>query len=75
MTGPALAPLPLPPQAAMAYVRHPGGVMPPYSAAILSDADLNAILTYVQSLPKTRPASAIPLLSRFAPAEGAAPRP
>lgn len=69
MTGPALHPLPLPHDVAIAYVRRPGGVMPPYSAAILSDADLSLIVTYIEALPKTRAASDIPLLSRFAPAE------
>jgi mono/diheme cytochrome c family protein len=50
--GPTLAPPRLMPQAGFsAYVRHPKGHMPPYTAAVLSNADLAAIYDYLQSLP------------------------
>ena len=65
-TGPAIAPLRLSPTAFAAYVRAPAGVMPPYRAAILSDADLQAIGAYLRAVPAPRPAAAIPLLARYA---------
>jgi mono/diheme cytochrome c family protein len=50
--GPTIAPPRLPPQSGFsAYVRHPAGRMPPYTQAVLSDADLGAIYDYLQSLP------------------------
>lgn len=45
--GPRLAPDPLPLEAFAAYLRHPGGVMPPYSAEALSDADVKRIHAYL----------------------------
>ena len=41
----------LPYPAFAAYVRHPGREMPPYTAKVLSDADLAAIYAYVSALP------------------------
>ncbi|HEX3465338.1 MAG TPA: cytochrome c [Candidatus Elarobacter sp.] len=41
----------LPYAAFAAYVRHPAREMPPYTAKVLSDADLAAIHAYVASLP------------------------
>jgi mono/diheme cytochrome c family protein len=50
--GPTLAPPKLGPENAFsAYVRHPTSGMPPYTTAVLSDADLGAIYGYLQSLP------------------------
>jgi len=43
------------------FVRNSNGPMPPYRAAILSDADLADIYAYVKSIPKQDPNS-IPLL-------------
>ena len=53
-----------PADAFAAYVRQPTGAMPPFSAAILSDADLADIYAYLQARPKPKAASDIPLLSR-----------
>jgi mono/diheme cytochrome c family protein len=51
--GVRIAPPSLPPLAGfMAYVRHPSGRMPPYTAKVLSDTDLTAIYGYLQSLPQ-----------------------
>jgi ubiquinol-cytochrome c reductase cytochrome c subunit len=54
--GPTLAPPTLRPESNFsAYVRHPAGTMPPYTTAVLSDADLDAIHGYLQSLPAPPP--------------------
>ncbi len=54
----------LPFEAFKAYVRDPSGAMPPFHAEILSDSDLADIYAYLQSLPKPKPASEIPLLKQ-----------
>jgi mono/diheme cytochrome c family protein len=41
----------LPYPAFAAYVRHPAREMPPYTAKVLSEADLAAIYAYVSALP------------------------
>ena len=63
VTGPKLAPDPLPLEALSAFVRNTRGGMPPYQRAILSDADLADIHAYLQSLPKARDYKSIPLLN------------
>jgi len=63
ITGPKLAPSPLPLEALSAFVRNTRGAMPPYQKAILSDADLADIHAYLQSLPKAPDAKSIPLLN------------
>ncbi|HUL92355.1 MAG TPA: cytochrome c [Burkholderiales bacterium] len=63
ITGPKLAPNPLPLEALSAFVRNTRGAMPPYQNAILSDADLADIHAYLQSLPKAPDAKSIPLLN------------
>lgn len=62
-SGATLAPNPAPLAYYQAYVRNPRGQMPPYSAAILSDAQLADIHAYLRSIPVGRPAAEIPLLS------------
>jgi mono/diheme cytochrome c family protein len=52
----------LPFEAFKAYVRDPSGAMPPFHAEILSDSDLADIYAYLESLPKPKSASDIPLL-------------
>jgi mono/diheme cytochrome c family protein len=54
----------LPAEAFAAYVRKPSGAMPPYSAAILSDADLADIYAYLTARPKPQAGKDIPLLNR-----------
>ncbi len=60
--GKRLAPDPLPWEAFAGFVRSSNRAMPPYSAAILSDADLADIYAYLQSIAKPPDASGIPLL-------------
>ena len=63
ITGPKLAPNPMPLEALSAFVRNSRGAMPPYQKAILSDADLADIHAYLQSLPKAPDYKSIPLLN------------
>ena len=63
VTGPKLAPNPMPPEALSAFVRNTRGAMPPYQSAILSEADLADIHAYLQSLPKAPDYKSIPLLN------------
>ena len=46
-----------------AYVRDPGGAMPPFHAEMLSDSDLADIYAYLESRPKPELAKDIPLLN------------
>lgn len=64
ITGPKLAPNPIALDAMSAFVRHTTGRMPPYTKAILSDADLADIHAYLQSIPKSADYKSIPLLNR-----------
>jgi mono/diheme cytochrome c family protein len=50
-TGPRLAPNPVPYEGFAQQLRKPANVMPPYSALVLSDAQLADIYAYVRSLP------------------------
>ena len=52
----------LPADAFAAYVRQPSGAMPPFSAAILSDADLADIYAYVSGLPGPAKAEDVKIL-------------
>ena len=54
----------LPADAFAAYVRHPTGAMPPYSPAILPDADLADIYAYLAARPKPPASKDIPLLNQ-----------
>ena len=59
-TGPRLGPRPIAFAAFSRYVRQPTGQMPPYTAKVVSDADLANIYAFIQSRPE--PAKDIPLL-------------
>ena len=63
VTGPKLAPNPLPLPALSAIVRFTKGTMPPYQKAILSDDDLADIHAWLQSLPRAPDYKSIPLLN------------
>ncbi len=63
VTGPKLAPNPMPPEALTAFVRFTKGAMPPYQATILSDGDLADIHAYLLSIPKAPDYKSIPLLN------------
>jgi mono/diheme cytochrome c family protein len=62
--GRVIANTPLPFDAFKAYVRDPGGSMPPFHVEILSDSDLIDIYAYLESLPKPKSAKDIPLLNQ-----------
>lgn len=51
VSGPKLAPNPLPMEAIRAYIRAPAQVMPPYVESVLSDADVADIHAYLESIP------------------------
>jgi len=61
-SGPRLGPDPIPLAAMIVYVRHPAGQMPPYTAKVLSDAQLADIYAFLKSLPHPPPVNKIPLL-------------
>ena len=62
--GARLAPKPIALAALIAYVRQPKGQMPPYTAKVVSDADLADIRAYLASIPDPPPANSIPLLNQ-----------
>lgn len=62
MTGPRLAPDPLPFEALASFVRTSNRNMPPYRVQVLSDDDLADIYAYLQSIPKAPDPKSIPLL-------------
>jgi ubiquinol-cytochrome c reductase cytochrome c subunit len=62
MTGPRIAPDPVPFDVLASYVRKPSGEMPPYTAKVVSDQELADIYAFLQSRPHPPTAKAIPLL-------------
>jgi ubiquinol-cytochrome c reductase cytochrome c subunit len=64
VTGPKLAPDPIPIEAFTAFVRATDRGMPPYMEAVLSNEDLADIHAYLQSLPKPADYKSIPLLNQ-----------
>ena len=64
ITGPKLAPNPMPLEALSAFLRHTNGAMPPYQEAVLSNGDLADINAYLQTIPKPADYRSIPLLSQ-----------
>ncbi|HZQ61371.1 MAG TPA: cytochrome c [Casimicrobiaceae bacterium] len=63
-TGPRIAPTQWPIEAFAQQVRHPREDMPRYPAKFLSDQELADIYAYVKSIPPSRPAKDIDLLSK-----------
>ena len=61
--GPRLGPNPIPMPRFVAYVRNPGGDMPPFTAKVISDDDLSKIYAFLQSRPTPPPVKEIPLLA------------
>jgi mono/diheme cytochrome c family protein len=45
-------------------VRHPSGTMPPFTAKVVSDAELTDIRAYLASVAEPPPAKNIPLLNQ-----------
>jgi mono/diheme cytochrome c family protein len=60
--GPRLGPHPLPLSAIITYIRQPTAEMPPYTAKVISDAEIADIYAFLQSLPDPPKADTIPLL-------------
>jgi mono/diheme cytochrome c family protein len=63
VTGPKLAPNPLPFDALSSFVRTSNGPMPPFREAILPNEDLADIYAYLQSIKPAPDHKSIPLLS------------
>jgi mono/diheme cytochrome c family protein len=62
MTGPRIAPNPVPFDVLSRYVRKPTGEMPPYTAKVVSDQELADIYSFLQSRPRPPAAKDIPIL-------------
>ncbi len=62
MTGPRIAPDPVPFDVLARYVRKPTGEMPPYTAKVVSDQELADIYAFLQSRPHPPAAKNIPIL-------------
>jgi mono/diheme cytochrome c family protein len=62
MTGPRIAPDPVPFDVLSRYLRKPTGEMPPYTAKVVSDQELADIYAFLQSRPHPPAAKASPLL-------------
>jgi mono/diheme cytochrome c family protein len=60
--GPRLGPHPMPLAAIITYIRQPAAEMPPYTAKVISDAEIADIYAFLQSIPDPPKADAIPLL-------------
>lgn len=65
VTGPRLAPDPLPYETLSAFVRTTSRAMPPYREKILSEPDLADIYAYLQSIPKAHDVKSIQLLQQW----------
>jgi mono/diheme cytochrome c family protein len=63
ITGPKLAPNPIPFETLSNFVRTTSRAMPPFSKDILSDEDLTDIYAYLASIPKGPDPNSIPLLN------------
>jgi mono/diheme cytochrome c family protein len=63
ITGPKLAPSPMPYEALSAFIRNSNRAMPPYKEAVLPEADLQDIYAYLQSIPASADPKTIPLLN------------
>lgn len=62
MTGPRLAPNPIPYESVAAYIRKPKGEMPPYTEKVLSDRDLADIYAFLQTRKAPPTEKATPML-------------
>ena len=64
VSGPKLAPDPLPYEAMSTFIRNSNRQMPPYREAVLPNQDLEDIYAYLSSIPKPADYKTIPLLSQ-----------
>jgi ubiquinol-cytochrome c reductase cytochrome c subunit len=63
ITGPKLAPNPMPYDAMAAFIRSSNRAMPPYKEAVLPTPDLQDIHAYLASIPPSADPKTIPLLN------------
>jgi len=63
VTGPKLAPDPIPLEAMSSFIRNSRRTMPPYRVEVLPEADLADIHAYLSSVPKPADYKTIPLLA------------
>jgi ubiquinol-cytochrome c reductase cytochrome c subunit len=63
VTGPKLAPEPMPYEAMSTFIRNSNRTMPPYREAVLPNQDLEDIHAYLSSIPKAPDYKTIPLLA------------
>ena len=63
VSGPKLAPDPLPLEAMSSFIRNSNRAMPPYREAVLPNQDLEDIHAYLSSIPKAPDYKTIPLLA------------
>ena len=63
VSGPKLAPDPLPYEAMSTFIRNSNRAMPPYREAVLPNQDLEDIHAYLSSVPKAPDYKTIPLLA------------
>jgi ubiquinol-cytochrome c reductase cytochrome c subunit len=64
VTGPKLAPDPMPEEAFTAFVRTTNRAMPPYREPVLPNEDLADIYAYLKSIPKAADPKSITLLNQ-----------
>ena len=64
VSGPKLAPDPLPLEAMSSFIRNSNRAMPPYKEQVLPNEDLQDIYAYLQSIPPTADWKTIPLLNQ-----------
>jgi mono/diheme cytochrome c family protein len=62
MTGPRIAPNPVPFEVLARYVRKPTGEMPPYTDKVVSEQELADIYAFLKSRPRPPAAKDIPIL-------------
>ena len=60
--GPRLGPHPIPLAAIIAYIRQPTVEMPPYTAKVISDAEIADIYAFLNTIPDPPKVDSIPLL-------------
>ena len=63
VSGPKLAPDPIPLEAMSSFIRNSRRAMPPYRVEVLPEADLEDIHAYLSSVPKPADYKTIPLLA------------
>ena len=61
VTGPRIAPDPVPFDVLVSYLRKPTGEMPPYTAKVVSDQDLADIYAFLKSRPHPPAAKDLPI--------------